>query len=281
MFFWLLPAGVLAESGLSMFARALTLTATQAADLMLPDFASTGLFHPSLRSPNAQLGDGKRVCQSRNQAFSTCQAPEPGPDCLPRASQAGGNTTSRQSTCCTSLTQAGESVATHMPMPGTMLAAATPHWSTASAGVASALQQTSKAWTLLAAPSNSRYLQPTFCCPTAICPTGLPSQRHGFSQEHTCASPQQQRAFSVQPENVVYAGPTAPNPSRVTLRTLRKKYDQGQPLAMLTAYDYPSAVHVDTASADILLVGDSVGMVVHGHDTTLPVTLDDMLMHCK
>ncbi len=38
---------------------------------------------------------------------------------------------------------------------------------------------------------------------------------------------------------------------------------------------------VDTAGIDILLVGDSVAMVVHGHDTTLPVTLDEMLMHCK
>lgn len=89
------------------------------------------------------------------------------------------------------------------------------------------------------------------------------------------------RAYSSTPENVVYAGPSAPNPARVTLRTLRKKYDAKQPLTMLTAYDYPSAVHVDQASADILLVGDSVGMVVHGHDTTLPVTLDDMLMHCR
>ena len=38
---------------------------------------------------------------------------------------------------------------------------------------------------------------------------------------------------------------------------------------------------VDAAGIDILLVGDSVGMVVHGHDTTLPVTLEDMLLHCR
>lgn len=49
---------------------------------------------------------------------------------------------------------------------------------------------------------------------------------------------------------------------------------------MVTAYDYPSAVHVDEAGIDICLVGDSVGMVVHGHDTTLPVTMDDMILHC-
>ena len=40
-------------------------------------------------------------------------------------------------------------------------------------------------------------------------------------------------------------------------------------------------VQVDSAGIDILLVGDSVAMVVHGHDTTLPVTMDDMLVHCK
>lgn len=50
---------------------------------------------------------------------------------------------------------------------------------------------------------------------------------------------------------------------------------------MVTAYDYPSAVHVDQAGIDICLVGDSVGMVVHGHDTTLPVTMTDMISHCQ
>lgn len=50
---------------------------------------------------------------------------------------------------------------------------------------------------------------------------------------------------------------------------------------MVTAYDYPSAAHVDAAGIDVLLVGDSAAMVVHGHDTTLPVTLDEMLAHCR
>ena len=50
---------------------------------------------------------------------------------------------------------------------------------------------------------------------------------------------------------------------------------------MVTAYDYPSATHVDAAGVDVLLVGDSAAMVVHGHDTTLPVTLDEMLLHCR
>ncbi len=48
-----------------------------------------------------------------------------------------------------------------------------------------------------------------------------------------------------------------------------------------TAYDFPSAVHVDLAGIDIVLVGDSVGMVVLGYDTTLPVTFEEILHHCR
>ncbi|KAK9826800.1 hypothetical protein WJX81_002217 [Elliptochloris bilobata] len=83
------------------------------------------------------------------------------------------------------------------------------------------------------------------------------------------------------PEHTVYSGPQSAPARRVTLRTLRAKHARGEPLTMVTAYDYPSAVHVDAAGIDMLLVGDSVGMVVHGHDTTLPVTLEDMLLHCR
>ena len=50
---------------------------------------------------------------------------------------------------------------------------------------------------------------------------------------------------------------------------------------MVTAYDYPSACHVDQAEIDLVLVGDSVGMVVLGYDTTLPVTMTEMLHHCQ
>lgn len=50
---------------------------------------------------------------------------------------------------------------------------------------------------------------------------------------------------------------------------------------MVTAYDYPSAVHLDLAGIDICLVGDSASMVVHGHDTTLPISLEEMLVHCR
>jgi 3-methyl-2-oxobutanoate hydroxymethyltransferase len=56
---------------------------------------------------------------------------------------------------------------------------------------------------------------------------------------------------------------------------------RGEPLAVVTAYDYPMARLADEAGADILLVGDSLGMVVLGYESTLPVTMEDMLHHVK
>ncbi|XP_057498455.1 3-methyl-2-oxobutanoate hydroxymethyltransferase 1, mitochondrial-like [Actinidia eriantha] len=90
------------------------------------------------------------------------------------------------------------------------------------------------------------------------------------------------RFLSNVPENTVYGGPKPQNPNqRMTLTHLRQKYRRGEPITMVTAYDYPSGVHLDTAGIDVCLVGDSAAMVVHGHDTTLPVTLDEMLVHCR
>ncbi|KAF5946273.1 hypothetical protein HYC85_016501 [Camellia sinensis] len=90
------------------------------------------------------------------------------------------------------------------------------------------------------------------------------------------------RYLSNVPENTVYGGPKPQNPNqRVTLTHLRQKHRKGEPITMVTAYDYPSAVHLDTAGIDICLVGDSASMVVHGHDTTLPISLDEMLVHCR
>ncbi|XP_021906245.1 3-methyl-2-oxobutanoate hydroxymethyltransferase 1, mitochondrial-like [Carica papaya] len=92
----------------------------------------------------------------------------------------------------------------------------------------------------------------------------------------------QVRAMSNVPENTVYGGPKSQNPNqRVTLAHLRQKHKKGEPITMVTAYDYPSAVHLDAAGIDICLVGDSASMVVHGHDTTLPISLDEMLVHCR
>jgi 3-methyl-2-oxobutanoate hydroxymethyltransferase len=68
---------------------------------------------------------------------------------------------------------------------------------------------------------------------------------------------------------------------KVTVRTLRRMKERGEKITMLTAYDYPMARTVDEAGIDVILVGDSVGMVVLGHPTTLPVTMDDMVHHSK
>ena len=66
-----------------------------------------------------------------------------------------------------------------------------------------------------------------------------------------------------------------------TVLDVQRLKDEGRRFAMLTAYDYLSAKILDEAGIPILLVGDSLGMVMLGHPTTLPVTLDDMLHHAK
>jgi 3-methyl-2-oxobutanoate hydroxymethyltransferase len=68
---------------------------------------------------------------------------------------------------------------------------------------------------------------------------------------------------------------------KVTTRTFHDKKQSGEPITMLTAYDYGTALAVDRAGIDSILVGDSLGMVVLGYENTLPVTMADMLHHCK
>ena len=70
-------------------------------------------------------------------------------------------------------------------------------------------------------------------------------------------------------------------PSKITTLTLQHKKEQGQPITVLTAYDYPGAQLVDEAGIDIILVGDSLAMTVLGHPNTVSVTMDEMLHHCK
>ena len=69
--------------------------------------------------------------------------------------------------------------------------------------------------------------------------------------------------------------------SKVTIHTLRQMKERGEKIAMLTAYDATFARLLDEAGADVLLVGDSLGMVVQGHETTLPVTLEEIAYHCR
>ncbi|GEC89911.1 MULTISPECIES: 3-methyl-2-oxobutanoate hydroxymethyltransferase [Brevibacillus] len=73
----------------------------------------------------------------------------------------------------------------------------------------------------------------------------------------------------------------ATNDRPITTSSIRKKKETRTPITMVTAYDYPSAKLVDEAGADMILVGDSLGMVVLGYDSTIPVTMEDMLHHTK
>jgi 3-methyl-2-oxobutanoate hydroxymethyltransferase len=67
----------------------------------------------------------------------------------------------------------------------------------------------------------------------------------------------------------------------VNVSTLHKMKADGEPIACLTAYDASYAVLVDAAGTDLVLVGDSLGMVIQGHDTTVPVTVDDIIYHSR
>lgn len=67
----------------------------------------------------------------------------------------------------------------------------------------------------------------------------------------------------------------------VTVRTLLRMKRKGEKIAMMTAYDYPTAKLLSQAGMHVLLVGDSVGMVVQGHTTTIPVTLDQLVYHAN
>jgi 3-methyl-2-oxobutanoate hydroxymethyltransferase len=68
---------------------------------------------------------------------------------------------------------------------------------------------------------------------------------------------------------------------KVTIPYLQTKKDEGEKIVALTAYDFPTARLVDEAGIDLILVGDSLGMVVLGYENTIPVTMDEMLHHAK
>lgn len=68
---------------------------------------------------------------------------------------------------------------------------------------------------------------------------------------------------------------------KVTIHTLKKLKQAGRKIGMVTAYDASFARIFDDAGADVLLVGDSLGMVIQGHGSTLPVTLEEIIYHCR
>jgi len=68
---------------------------------------------------------------------------------------------------------------------------------------------------------------------------------------------------------------------KVSLPTLFRKVDAGEPITMLTCYDYPTAYFQEQAGIDMVLVGDSLGMTMLGYESTLPVTMDDMIRHSQ
>lgn len=68
---------------------------------------------------------------------------------------------------------------------------------------------------------------------------------------------------------------------KVTVPDIRARKGSGVPIVALTAYDYPFARLVDGAGIDVILVGDSLGMVVQGLETTLPVTVEEIIYHCR
>jgi len=69
-------------------------------------------------------------------------------------------------------------------------------------------------------------------------------------------------------------------PKKINVKTLRKFKKEGKKIVMLTAYDFPTAKILDQAGVDCLLVGDSAATVFAGHETTLPITMDQMLFLC-
>jgi 3-methyl-2-oxobutanoate hydroxymethyltransferase len=78
----------------------------------------------------------------------------------------------------------------------------------------------------------------------------------------------------------MYTQPNSTNTGKpVTVSTLAKKKANGEKFASVTAYDASFAALLDAAGVDVVLVGDSLGMVVQGHATTVPVTIEDMVYH--
>ena len=72
---------------------------------------------------------------------------------------------------------------------------------------------------------------------------------------------------------------THKNVKKVTTNVLQKMKNEGEKITMLTGYDFSMARIIDTAGIDVILVGDSASNVMAGHETTLPITLNEMIYH--
>ncbi|MEX2090317.1 MAG: 3-methyl-2-oxobutanoate hydroxymethyltransferase, partial [Bacteroidota bacterium] len=70
-------------------------------------------------------------------------------------------------------------------------------------------------------------------------------------------------------------------PKKITTKVIASMKQEGKKIACLTAYDFLTARFLDQAGVDLILVGDSLGMVFQGHETTIPVTLEEMMYHAK
>lgn len=70
-------------------------------------------------------------------------------------------------------------------------------------------------------------------------------------------------------------------PNRVTVKTIREMKSRGEKIVALTAYDSSFARVIDEQGVDVILIGDSLGMVMQGHDSTVPVSVDDIIYHSK
>ncbi len=105
---------------------------------------------------------------------------------------------------------------------------------------------------------------------------GSPTTRQAATRRKGVGAGPRHEAPAAEAPTRPAAGPVA---RRVTIEDLRKKKQHGEPIVMVTAYDTPTARIVDHAGVDVILVGDSLGMVVLGHETTLQVTMEDMVRH--
>lgn len=74
---------------------------------------------------------------------------------------------------------------------------------------------------------------------------------------------------------------SGPARKKVTMSTIKSLYQKGEPIAMITAHDFPSAYVADQNGIDIILVGDSLAMVALGMEDTNEVEVEDMLLHCR